>query len=83
MTSHEADSLARMLMAVLIALAIGTVTAFGSPFFGRVEREAIAASPATAPAFRHTTSAKQQSLVPMGPGIASMLLYSVLHSHGR
>jgi len=86
-TSHKADSLARMLAAVLMALVVGTLVAFGGSFSGRVvEREAIAAASipagsAIAPGAKHAR-AKDEPYMPMTRSTASLLLFSVLRSGG-
>ena len=84
-TSHKADSLARMLAAVLVALVVGTLAAFGGYLSGRVEREAVAAAtvpanPAISPVAK--SAAKDGPYVPMNRKTASLLLFSVLRSSG-
>ena len=82
-TSHHADSLARMLTAVLLAMLIGTLVAFRGWFSGPVEREAVAAAmPQSAMAAPAAAGAAERSerYVPMNKKTASLLLYSVLRS---
>jgi len=70
-----------MLAAVLLAVVVGTVVAFGASFAPRVEPEAVAAISTPAGA-TFTPNAKRQPYLAIDRKTASLLLYSVLRSGG-